>query len=76
MLDDLLPSSIPWKFWSDIMEYENRSNKMLDYFMLGDTNQWNTDQCHFTSKYPEILDCSKSYMNDNATYIILKNIQK
>ena len=30
ILGDLLPFSIPWKFCSDIMEYENRSNNMLN----------------------------------------------
>ena len=37
ILNDLLPFIIPWKFWSDIMEDDNWSNNMLDYFTLGDT---------------------------------------
>ena len=30
ILDNLPPFSIPWTFWSDIMEDDNRSNNMLD----------------------------------------------
>ena len=76
ILDNLLPFRIQWIFWSDIMEYDNQSNNMLDNFTLGDTNQWNTNQCYFISNSPYILDWSKSYMNDNGTDVILKNIQK
>ena len=49
ILDDFLPFRIPWGFWSDIMEDDKQSNTMLDYFMLGDTTQCNTNQYHFTS---------------------------
>ena len=49
---------------------------MLDYFTLGNTTQLDTTQCYFTSKYPEILDWSKAYMNDKYTYMMLRNIQK
>ena len=52
ILDDLLSFSIPWNFLSDIMEYDNRINHMLDYFMLVDTNQYNTVQFYFTSMSP------------------------
>ena len=44
ILNDLLPFSIPWTFWFNIMEDNNRSNNMLDYFMLGYTTQCNTYQ--------------------------------
>ena len=30
ILDELLPFGIPWTFRSDLMEYGNRSNTMLD----------------------------------------------
>ena len=60
ILNDLLPFSIPWKSWSYIMEDDNRSNYMLDYFTLGDNNQYYTARCYFTSKSPEILYQSKS----------------
>ena len=53
ILDNSLPFSIPWKFLSYIMEYENRSDKILYYFTLGDTTQYNTAQCYFTSKFPK-----------------------
>ena len=52
ILDDLLSFSIPWNFLSDIMEYDNRINHMLDYFMLVDTNQYNTAQFYFTYMSP------------------------
>ena len=48
--DDLLSFRIPWTFWSDIMEYYNRSNKLLDYFKLVGTTQCDTAKCYFTSK--------------------------
>ena len=76
ILYELLPFSIPWTFWCDIMEDENRSNKKLDYFTLGESTQCDTDQCYFTSKSPEILDWSKAYMNDNDTDMILNIIKK
>ena len=76
ILDDLIPFSIPWKSRSDIMEDDNRSNNMLDYFTLGDINQCETDKCYFNSKSPEILDWSKAYMNDNEKDMILKNTKK
>ena len=52
LLYDLLPFSITWKFWSDIIEVDNRSNSMLYYFMLGDTTQCYTAHCHFTPNPP------------------------
>ena len=70
ILDDLLPLSIPWTVWSDIMEDYNRSNNILDYFTLGGSNQCITSQCYFTTNSPEILDWSKAYMNDNDTDMI------
>ena len=76
ILYDLLPFIILCTFWSDITEYDNQSNNMLDYFTFGDTNKCDTDQFYFTYEYPEILYWSKAYMKDNDTYIILKNIQK
>ena len=44
-LDDLIPFSIPWIFWSNIMEDYNRINNMLYYFTLGDSTQCDTAQC-------------------------------
>ena len=76
MLDYLLPFIIPWTFRSDIMEDDNWSNNILDCFTLGDITQCDTTQCYFTSNPQEILDCSKAYMNDNDTDMILNNIQK
>ena len=76
ILDDLIPFSIPWKFLHDIMEDDNRSNNMLDYFIFGHSNQCNTAQCYFDSKSPEILYWSKAYMNDNNIDMILNNTQK
>ena len=70
ILYDLLPFRIPWTFRFDIMEDDNQSNNMLDYFMSGDCNQFDTAKCYFTSKPPEILDWIKSYMNNKETYII------
>ena len=55
ILEDLLPFIIIWTFWSDIMEYDNRSNNMLDYFTLGNNTQCETAKCYFTFKSPEIL---------------------
>ena len=49
---------------------------MLDFFTLGNSTQCDTPQCYFTSKYQEILDLSKAYINDNDTDMILNNIQK
>ena len=76
MLDDLLPFSIPWKFRYDIMEDENCSNNMLDYFKLGNSNQCETSKQYFTSKSPVILYWIKAYLNDNNIDMILNNIQK
>ena len=45
ILGDLLPFIIPCKFRSDIMEYDNQNNNMMDYFTLGDTTQCNTNKC-------------------------------
>ena len=56
MLYDLLTFSLPWTFCSDIMEDDNRSKKLLDYFTLGDSTQRGTAQCYFTSESPEKLD--------------------
>ena len=76
ILNNLITFIIPWTFRSDIMEDNNSSNSMLDYFTYGDTNQCNTSQCYFSYNPPEILDWSKAYMNKNETDMILKNIQK
>ena len=59
-LENLLPFNIPWTFYYDIMEDNNRSNSILDYLTLGDITQCDTYQCYFTSKYPEVLDWRKS----------------
>ena len=48
ILDDLLHLRIPWTFWSNIMEDDNQSKNMLDYFTLGDTNQCDNIQSYFT----------------------------
>ena len=58
------------------MEDDNKSNNMLDYFMLGDTNQCKTSQCYFTYNPSYILYWSKAYMNGNNIDITLKNIKK
>ena len=58
------------------MEDDNQSNNMLDYFMLGDSTQCDTAKYYFNPNNPEILDWIKAYINDNYTYMILKNIQK
>ena len=36
--------------------------------MLGDTTQYDTAQCYFTSKSPEILDWSKQYITEKEKY--------
>ena len=74
ILNEMLPFSILRTFWSDIMEYDNQSNNMLDYFTLGDTTQWDTAKCYFTSKSPLILDWSKAYMNNKDIEMMLKII--
>ena len=61
ILDDLLSFIIQCTFRSDILEDDNESNNMLDYFMLGDISQCETAQCNFTSNYSEILYWSKAY---------------
>ena len=50
--DDFLPFIIPWTFWSDIMEDDNRSKNMLYYFTLGNTTQYDTAQCDYAYNYP------------------------
>ena len=50
------------------MEDENWSNNILDYFMLGYTNQCDTAQCYYTSNYPEILDWNKACINNKDTH--------
>ena len=50
MLDDLLPSSMPWTFRYDTMEDENWSNNMFDYFTLDYSTQYDTAQCYFNFK--------------------------
>ena len=67
ILDELQPFRIPCTFWYDILEDDNRINNMLDYLTLGDSTQCDITQCYFTSKFPEILDWSKLYMQDNNT---------
>ena len=52
ILDDLLPFRIPQKNRSYLMEYDNRSNNMLDYFTLGDNTKYDTYICYFTSNPP------------------------
>ena len=70
----LLSFSIPWTFWSPLMEDYNRINTMLYYCKLGNSTHCDTSQCYFNSKFPEILDCIKTYMNENDMDMILKNI--
>ena len=49
IFDNLLPFIISWTFLYDVMEDDNRINKILYYFTIGDNIQCDTAQCYFTS---------------------------
>ena len=76
MLDDLLPFSLPWIFRFYTLECNLRNCNNRNYFMLGNSTQYYTAKCYFTTTTPHILDLEAAYRYDLDTKTISQESKK